>query len=128
MLKNSKLNAKQQMKSCSLVCLFKNNEDGLQALSYNIIKFTSEPTPKHFAETLEAVVGDSSLDPCQTDPLEIIEAWKKYEVKVQSVIFTKKAILSTNKLLLLKRCCRQNIYKVHAGLGMFVFCYIPNGY
>ena len=65
---------------------FKNHEDGLQAFSHNVSTFTSDPAPKHFAEPLEAVIVDKMLEPCQTDPLEIIQA--------------KKAMLSTAEIVL----------------------------
>ena len=45
---------------------FKNHEDGLQAFSHNVSTFTSDPAPKHFAEALEAVIVDKTLEPCQT--------------------------------------------------------------
>ena len=45
---------------------FKNHEDGLKAFSYNVIAFSSDPAPKHFAEALEAVVVDTKLVCCQT--------------------------------------------------------------
>ena len=78
---------------------FKNHEDGLQAFSHNVSTCTSDPTSKHFAEALEAVIADKMLDPHQTDPLEIIQAWKKYD-EVRPVIFTKKAMLSTAEIAL----------------------------
>ena len=78
---------------------FKNHEDGLQAFSHNVSTFTSDPAPKHFAEALEAVIADKTLEPRQTDPLEIIQAWKKYD-EVRPVIFTKKAMLSTAEIAL----------------------------
>ena len=78
---------------------FKNYEDGLKAFSYNIVTFTTHPAPKHFVEALESVIKDTTLQPCQTDPLEIIEAWKKCD-EVRPVMFTKKAMLSTSEVAL----------------------------
>ena len=58
------------------------------------------PHQSIFAEALEAVIAvDKMLEPRQTDPLEIIQAWKKYD-EVRPVIFTKKAMLSTAEIAL----------------------------
>ena len=39
---------------------------------------------------------DKTLTPRQTDPLGIVEAWKKYD-EVRLLIFTKKAVLTAQE-------------------------------
>ena len=41
---------------------FKNHADGFKVFPYNVIAFSSDPVPKHFAEAFEAVVGDTKLE------------------------------------------------------------------
>ena len=55
--------------------------------------------PKHFVDALQSVIEDKTLQPRQTDPLQIIEAWKKYD-EVRPSVFTKKAMLSTSEIAL----------------------------
>ena len=82
-----------------LLIPFKNHEDGLKAFAYIVVTFSSDPALKHFTEALEVVISDTTLEPCQTDPLHIIKASKKHD-KVHPVNFTKKSMMSTNKLIL----------------------------
>ena len=78
---------------------FKNHEEGLKAFSLNVKTFTSEPAPRHFVEALENVMSDKAITPCQTDPLGIVEAWKKYD-EIRPLIFTKKALLMSAEAML----------------------------
>ena len=75
---------------------FKNHDEGLKSFSYNVRTFTTEPAPRHFVEALETVMKDETLTPRQTDPLGIVEAWKKYD-EVRPLIFTKKAVLTAQE-------------------------------
>ena len=78
---------------------FKNHENGLKAFSYAVTNYTSEPAPKHFAEALAAVITDDKCDPPQTDPLGRSPAWESYD-KVRPLIFSKKAVMSTQEIAL----------------------------
>ena len=59
--------------------LCKNHPEGLECLSYNVVNYTSKPAPRHFVESLKAVMADKKSNPPQKDPLKIAGAFKKWD-------------------------------------------------
>ena len=79
------------------------------------------PHTKAFCWSVGSSCCRQTLEPCQTDMLQLTQAWKKYD-EMCPVIFTKKVMLSTNASI--KICSRQKIHYIHAGI--FLLCYLPN--
>ena len=76
---------------------FAHHKLGLETFSRNVVKYKSESPLDHFCEALENVIDDSTLDPPQKDPIEIIKAWRAW-LDIKPRVFSDRLDLSSNEV------------------------------